>query len=352
MTLSIQGRFVAMVFTAAAIMVAGTGFAFYTFRTALVFQLGDPQKASEFLQDVSANIDQLILDQMVEIALVCMPVGLGFLGLAVVLALGLARPLGRLQQGLDALSGGNLDIDIQGHERSDEIGTIARSVIDFRSKLAERTREEAETKAMQQAQADEERHALMQDFADDFERTVIDVVEALSKAAKTVGVNSSELQGAVGSSLEAVSEVENASDDANHSVDAVTNSVNQLSISISEIGRDVEQAAEIADTAVAEARKTDEIVGRLADTGRAIGEIVELIGQIADQTNLLALNATIEAARAGAAGAGFAVVASEVFVFSVRVQDHVYCGICIGVHKNRDSGLVNPLHNVIELFGG
>ncbi|MDJ0932470.1 methyl-accepting chemotaxis protein [Breoghania sp.] len=81
---------------------------------------------------------------------------------------------------------------------------------------------------------------------------------------------------------------------------------------VSGIGRAMRQAASIVEEAVDEARKIDVIVGRLAESGKAIGEVVDLISQIADQTNLLALNATIEAARAGEAGKGFAVVANEV----------------------------------------
>jgi methyl-accepting chemotaxis protein len=53
-------------------------------------------------------------------------------------------------------------------------------------------------------------------------------------------------------------------------------------------------------------------MGRLDESSRQIGKVVELIDRIAEQTNLLALNATIEAASAGEAGRGFAVVANEV----------------------------------------
>ena len=61
-----------------------------------------------------------------------------------------------------------------------------------------------------------------------------------------------------------------------------------------------------------EARNATERVQGLVDAAERIGEVVDLISDIANQTNLLALNATIESARAGEAGKGFAVVASEV----------------------------------------
>lgn len=313
MTLSINGRFVIMVATAALIMMGGTAFAFYTFREALIYNLGSPELAERFVSsDLVRNIDGLILDGAIGVAIVVAPVGLLFLALAVFLAFGLGRPLKRLQHGLDRLSDGDLDIEIDGTDRSDEIGSIARSVTEFRIKLVEKAEHDAAERQRSQKRADDERTALMADIALDFERSVIGVANSLIESGKSVGEHSDKLQTVVDTSIQAVGHVRVASARASSSVQSVTASAGELAESINRISQDAEQAAEIADAAVAEARKTDEVVGRLSETGRAIGEIVELISQIASQTNLLALNATIEAARAGEAGRGFAVVANEV----------------------------------------
>jgi methyl-accepting chemotaxis protein len=135
-------------------------------------------------------------------------------------------------------------------------------------------------------------------LADSFEADIKSVVQSVAAAA-------TEMQSTAGS-------LSSTASDASSKASTVSAAAEELSASIGEISSQVARSSTIAQNAVTEAERSNQMVQGLANSADKIGEVVKLITDIASQTNLLALNATIEAARAGEAGKGFAVVASEV----------------------------------------
>jgi methyl-accepting chemotaxis protein len=95
-------------------------------------------------------------------------------------------------------------------------------------------------------------------------------------------------------------------------IQTVAAGTDEMAASIREIAQSSSEAVRVASSAVAEASRATDTIGKLGASSIEIGNVLKVITSIAEQTNLLALNATIEAARAGEAGKGFAVVAEEV----------------------------------------
>jgi methyl-accepting chemotaxis protein len=135
-------------------------------------------------------------------------------------------------------------------------------------------------------------------LANDFESGVKALVQEVSTSAK--GMEST------AQSLAA------AAEQTNQQSSTVSSATEELSASVNEISRQIAESTRVVGVAVSEARKSEQMVSDLVTAAQKIGEVTQIINEIASQTNLLALNATIEAARAGEAGKGFAVVASEV----------------------------------------
>jgi methyl-accepting chemotaxis protein len=115
------------------------------------------------------------------------------------------------------------------------------------------------------------------------------------------------------------------------------------------IGTQVRDASKLADQASAAAREASANVDRLRESSAAIGNVVNLIAQIARQTTLLALNSTIEAARAGSAGRGFAVVATEVKALAVQTQSATEeITKKIDALQKDAAGSVNAVHRISQ----
>jgi len=158
----------------------------------------------------------------------------------------------------------------------------------------------------------EKRQKVMEDLIADFDTDSGEATTAFGSAADQLRQTSQTMSATAEETSRQSAAVASAAQQASANVQTVATAAEELTASIQEIGRQALQSANIATKAVEEAEKTNHVVQGLAEAASRIGEVVDLINNIAGQTNLLALNATIEAARAGEAGKGFAVVAQEV----------------------------------------
>ena len=244
--------------------------------------------------------------------------GLAIFGIAVIggsiawlIGRSISGPLGLLGARMQALADGQLDGEIPGIGRGDEVGAMAATVQIFKDN-ALRIRGLEQAEAANQARAATERRSAMENIASDFERSVTGIVRSVSTAAAGMQTTAQSMTSTASDASARAATVGAASESASNNVGTVAAAAEELSSSVAEISRQVARSSEIASKAVGDAERTNTTVQALSTGAEKIGEVVKLIHSIAAQTNLLALNATIEAARAGESGRGFAVVASEV----------------------------------------
>jgi methyl-accepting chemotaxis protein len=213
---------------------------------------------------------------------------------------------------MDQLRSGDLDVEINGATRRDEIGVIARSVTLFRNLLREKIANEAQAEAGRREDAEKLRRDALEKLAVEVDGSVKEAARSIDQTAIGFETVSVELLAMSNSTRTQATASAKAGRVAQENVQSVSAAAEELSASIHEILTQVNSAAQISNEAVQETERATSVIRGLEASSEEIGKVVALIQDVANQTNLLALNATIEAARAGEAGKGFAVVASEV----------------------------------------
>ena len=230
--------------------------------------------------------------------------------LAWLLGRSITRPLHRLTEALGDLAKGKLDTPVPVSAFRDEVGEMADAMRVFQADMIKAR--ELEAMQEQQRALDEKRRAetdrLVKEFCETLVNTFADIVkganEVLSRAEtmQSQSTQAGSLAGAVATEAE----------ESSASAQSLSAATEQMVAAIDEISSQITQFSGIAHNAVEHSNTSQTEMRNLQEVAEEVGQVVQLITQIADQTNLLALNATIEAARAGEAGKGFAVVAGEV----------------------------------------
>jgi methyl-accepting chemotaxis protein len=231
--------------------------------------------------------------------------------LAALITISISTLIKRITRTMSRLADGDLTVEIEGAERRDQIGNMARAVGIFKDNAIRIAQVESEKNRVA-AQTEQDRKAGLRELASRLERAVKDIADAVKQSALRMHDGAATMSGAAERTKAQSSTVAAASEQASANVQTVASAAEELSASIREIGQQAQSSATVARRAAEQASRTTATMGGLSQAADRIGEVVNLINNIASQTNLLALNATIEAARAGDAGKGFAVVASEV----------------------------------------
>ncbi|WP_186418697.1 methyl-accepting chemotaxis protein [Bosea sp. CS1GBMeth4] len=293
---------------------------------------------------------------------------LGLLGGALLTARAITRPLERLKLRMGQIASGDHAVEVEGQDRRDEVGEMARAVQVFKENGLAVQRLEGETEAgraaaeRQRLAIEAERAAaaeaqqrlateqavvvralaggltrlsqgdlgvrIEEEVAADYVALKQDFNNAVAHLAQTITT----IQATAVEVGNAAREINSGADDLSKRTEEQASSLEETAATTEQLAASVKASAQASRQAVALANEATEVavdggavagravdaMSRIEQASRRITDITSVIDEIAFQTNLLALNAAVEAARAGDAGKGFAVVASEVRTLAQR----------------------------------
>ncbi len=260
------------------------------------------------------------------------------------------RPISELQEKMTKAASGEVDQIIE-VKSDDEIGKLLQSIkqlIEYIKELSRVSQDITKGNLLVSIEPKSEKDVLGHSFKtmifnlNEIVRKIAD--NTFQLASETAKITTAAEQSSVGTRKQNThfNEIESAVEMMNATITESTmntSDATELAKSASGFATDgkqiVEQTIEGMHKIAKSVQESSNNISSLATSAEQIGEIINVIDDIADQTNLLALNAAIEAARAGEQGRGFAVVADEVRKLAERT----------GKATGEISGMINEIQD-------